>query len=269
MSRVTPNRSDASSIACGWCGTTFLRSKTRKGHCSDKCSATAKRARENARTRRRVAAGLHGSSVCRWCDEAFTRTHPTQECCSRSCGVRLRNERNPQPKKAPATSSPVPWRECQWCGKWMVSRLGRKYCSKACSDIQDQRRSKASPIEYGSCQRCGACFVRRAGKVGEHCSERCAKRTRNTNRRHIQRSRSKVGERITLVGLGNRDGWRCHLCGKTVTARPGNTPRSPSTDHLIPVTAGGEHTWQNVALAHRSCNSLRAATGAAQLRLIA
>jgi 5-methylcytosine-specific restriction endonuclease McrA len=31
---------------------------------------------------------------------------------------------------------------------------------------------------------------------------------------------------------------------------------------------GGTHTWDNVALAHRSCNLKRGAGGVAQLRLV-
>ena len=39
-------------------------------------------------------------------------------------------------------------------------------------------------------------------------------------------------------------------------------------DHLIPLAAGGEHSYLNVAAAHRACNCARGAHGAAQLALI-
>jgi 5-methylcytosine-specific restriction endonuclease McrA len=42
----------------------------------------------------------------------------------------------------------------------------------------------------------------------------------------------------------------------------------PEIDHLVPVSAGGSHTWDNVALAHRRCNYERREVGPAQLRLL-
>jgi 5-methylcytosine-specific restriction endonuclease McrA len=39
-------------------------------------------------------------------------------------------------------------------------------------------------------------------------------------------------------------------------------------DHLVPIAAGGSHTWDNVAVAHWDCNQSRGHTGPAQLRLV-
>lgn len=56
-------------------------------------------------------------------------------------------------------------------------------------------------------------------------------------------------ERFTLDEIYERDGRRCHLCGKKVK-------RSEATmDHIVPASLGGPHTRANVALAHRSCNA--------------
>jgi 5-methylcytosine-specific restriction endonuclease McrA len=87
---------------------------------------------------------------------------------------------------------------------------------------------------------------------------------------HIRRTLYASGDKITITELGERDGWRCHLCGKKVRKRTGKDRRmGPSIDHLIPVSAEGAHVWENVALAHFGCNSKRNNRGAAQLRLIA
>lgn len=59
-----------------------------------------------------------------------------------------------------------------------------------------------------------------------------------------------------------RDGGRCHLCGETV-ARD-----DFSLDHLVPLSAGGEHSMRNVATAHLLCNARRGVGGTAQLRLL-
>jgi 5-methylcytosine-specific restriction endonuclease McrA len=56
--------------------------------------------------------------------------------------------------------------------------------------------------------------------------------------------------------LGDRDEWRCWLCG-------GDVPRvfvpdsdcAPSRDHVIPRSAGGGDDPANLRLAHRACNA--------------
>lgn len=72
-----------------------------------------------------------------------------------------------------------------------------------------------------------------------------------------------VVESISLEVLAIRDNWVCHLCKKMVTRK------TWTHDHLIPLSQGGDHTYLNIALAHRRCNSKRG-TGhvPAQLRLL-
>lgn len=80
----------------------------------------------------------------------------------------------------------------------------------------------------------------------------------------------KVGDNITWQELGERDGWRCHLCGLKVLKRGGTAkqPKGATVDHIVPIADHGTHTWDNVALAHRLCNLSRGAGGEAQLRLV-
>lgn len=94
-------------------------------------------------------------------------------------------------------------------------------------------------------------------------------------RRHTAEVRRRLAIRagdntITWQALGNRDNWKCHLCHETVPRHAGTAelPQGATVDHLIPIAAGGEHQWDNVALAHRACNLHRSHTGPAQLRII-
>lgn len=69
----------------------------------------------------------------------------------------------------------------------------------------------------------------------------------------LARNRSANAERelVRLDVVYERDGGACHICHCPVA-------RTDATlDHLIPVADGGPHTYQNVALAHRSCNARR------------
>jgi 5-methylcytosine-specific restriction endonuclease McrA len=72
-----------------------------------------------------------------------------------------------------------------------------------------------------------------------------------------------------LSEVGDRDGWRCHLCREPVDRTlSGLAPLGPTIDHLIPLIDGGPDTFENVSLAHRVCNCGRGARGTVQMRLV-
>lgn len=133
------------------------------------------------------------------------------------------------------------------------------------------------------CKVCGKTYTMReyiksAGikykRVSGYCSAECkrlTKRQRERERRkngkhengkHYSRAR-KLGlprERgITLKKLIDRDGLQCHICGLIcVYDGDGKGDLYPSIDHLLPIARGGGHTWDNVRIAHRRCNSVKA-----------
>lgn len=118
------------------------------------------------------------------------------------------------------------------------------------------------------CIDCGVDVVTRGSRV---CCEPCrVERKRATNRRkNVKRRGAKVGITYTLAEIGERDGWRCHLCRRSVDPTlPGTHQRGPTIDHLVPVADGGMDEPENVALAHRGCNVKRRDKGIAQLRLV-
>lgn len=60
---------------------------------------------------------------------------------------------------------------------------------------------------------------------------------------------------ITLPKLIQRDGLTCAICG--LPCFEGGDYLAdlyPSIDHIIPISKGGGHTWNNVQVAHRICN---------------
>jgi len=60
-------------------------------------------------------------------------------------------------------------------------------------------------------------------------------------------------EFIDRMQIYERDGGRCHIC-----ERP-TWEGDFTLDHLIPLSKGGAHVRTNIAVAHRDCNSIRAA----------
>ena len=86
---------------------------------------------------------------------------------------------------------------------------------------------------------------------------RTAKREQDQRRRDQLRSAGLL-ESFTPAEIGDRDGWLCGICkdpSRLVDPSP-DAPRalSPSIDHILPVSAGGQHNRANVRITHLWCN---------------
>lgn len=124
-----------------------------------------------------------------------------------------------------------------------------------------------TPRQY--MESCGLKYFSNAGYCSATCrynelrrkSNECKKKSGRKNDKHYRRA-IKLGlpaERgITLKKLIERDGLFCRVCG--VICIYGGDPKSdlyPSIDHIVPINKGGGHTWDNVQVAHRICNSVK------------
>lgn len=195
--------------------------------------------------------------------------------------------------------------ECAECGKpASVGRKTMKYCSKLCANRSNARawqqtlaerrcravvlyvrprRPEPQPVHHvsnrvmvsGRCLVCQSWFVS-TNRRDQTCSAECretraldSKRRGKQRRRAIQRS-AYVAD-VYRRQVYDRDGWRCHLCGKPVNRKAkAPHPRSATIDHLIPLAAGGTHEPTNCRTAHFLCNARKGDRGGGeQLLLIA
>lgn len=72
-----------------------------------------------------------------------------------------------------------------------------------------------------------------------------------SNRRRVRLAGNGPIEKIDPWFIYERDGGKCHICGKRVATK------DMSLDHLVPVSKGGAHMATNLRLAHRVCNVRR------------
>ena len=124
--------------------------------------------------------------------------------------------------------------------------------------------------EYTPRQYMNSCGLKNYSNPG-YCSKTCKvtlaeykekERRETTGKKssnHYARAR-KLGlpreKGITLKKLISKNGLQCQICGMFCdpTASP-NSTLYPSIDHIVPIHKGGGHTWDNVQIAHRICNS--------------
>jgi 5-methylcytosine-specific restriction endonuclease McrA len=74
-----------------------------------------------------------------------------------------------------------------------------------------------------------------------------------------------VDRNITLQEVYRKNNGICYLCGEKcdfedIQIKNGRKicgGNYPSIDHVIPLGAGGAHSWENVRLAHMRCNSIK------------
>ena len=122
------------------------------------------------------------------------------------------------------------------------------------------------------CKYCGRPFMTQYKKSKVYCSEECKNKQEHYYNKMVEKRRKgkitaldRLDNDITLPLLFKRDKGICKLCGglcnyedwenKNGVIVVGNT--YPSVDHIKPISKGGSHTWDNVQLAHKYCNSIK------------
>ena len=101
-----------------------------------------------------------------------------------------------------------------------------------------------------------------------HQKESLRRLWKNNEYKRQSRMKGKIKDKdIEIHKLAKRDGDVCWLCGqlvdwndyKIIKGQKQSGNYYPSIDHVVPVALGGEHSWDNVKLAHRICNSYKGA----------
>lgn len=234
---------------CRVCASVFVARQSNAAYCSQPCRDAAHNARRSELQPGVCPCGTptaNGGGLCRPCSHATT------------------GESSPWP-----ALTPIRYGFCLPCGAGFIVRPdhqhGEDNCSRRCA-----ARIRHSSIGFGICVNCDGSFCSRSPRqVGSFCSQRCRGATQNRRRAAWKRA-GRVGKvrGFSIRQVAERDGWRCHLCGRKVPDRPfRNEPDDPTEDHLVPLSCGGADAFENVALAHFACNTNRGVGGTAQLRL--
>lgn len=203
--------------ACIICGKEFETAIKHKTTCSDQCKAERRR-RYDSEQRQRSAEKEH--------DRYIKRKYGSEE---------KRQEYLKSIEKAKAKE-----RE--------KKRAERK---------KQKEVEKLARIRIGQCVVCGTEY-RTFNPSQKTCSKKCGKTLAYSRKQKRIPKKQIVDKDITLEALYRRDSGVCYLCGKSCDWNDKQEnivgPSYPSIDHIIPVSRGGLHAWNNVRLAHFSCN---------------
>ncbi len=132
--------------------------------------------------------------------------------------------------------------------------------------LAERQKIKQANIAYWQeyialhvCVVCGEVYTA-TYPLSKYCSNKCKHKAYRKKDRYKGIT---VDNNITLKALARRDNNTCQICGGTVdwddkktingTVICGNN--YPSIDHIVPISKGGLHKWDNVQLAHRICNT--------------
>ena len=150
-------------------------------------------------------------------------------------------------------------REAQMKAQQRAEQLSRK--------VNDQL---ARRLAIHVCKNCGTdfCIESTGYNSDAYCSSRCQKRwhERIKNEKRMDKLKERPHDTdITLERLFKRDGGVCYICGcqcdwSDIVEKDGTMiagDHYPSVDHVKPVSKGGTHTWDNIRLACRACNTLK------------
>lgn len=249
-------------VACLTCGETFTPRRS-AGKPQVRCSAKCRRKFSNDNyTRKNAPVRTAACAECGGPVEHADLGRP-RRFCSDQCKARLTNRRNNRarlPKRDPSPQE----RLCAHCGRAFIpTRRDQVYCpattGRWCPQLAYQARKKAgAPLtqveQTKTCDECGNEFT--AFKANARwCSSRC--RNRHSNREASRRRGSVRPESEPYVDreIFIRDGWVCHLCGKSIDP---DLPRShmdgATIDHTVALVLGGHDKPSNVTAAHNRCN---------------
>jgi len=196
---------------------------------------------------------------CSLACKAAQKAKQTGECKARvSAGER----RNHYPVPAPR---PVYTHQCEQCGiayQAATGPQGNRFCTDHCRDawhVARKAEQTASKLHPTACPCCSTVF-KPSHPVQRYCSTQCKKKIEHSNKNHRRRSATAVGT-VNPYAVFTRDRWTCKACSKaTPRAKRGTFDHdAPELDHVVPISKGGAHTYDNTQCLCRGCNQSKGA----------
>lgn len=220
-------------------------------YCSLKCYAVGKSRKQPERTC--PDCGLvtlqKGEHRCLACKQIASK-NATVIC--ETCGVHKRVYFNP---------SASPARYCSvTCAQTPLRTESWEYRKAERARMVARGTYGTSALRVVTCPICGDVFETRIN-VKKYCSPQCRDYQHGSHERRAARFGVHF-ENVSRPEVFARDGYTCQLCGDPIDPRlTYPDPMSASLDHVVPLSKGGPHTFDNCQAAHLRCNLSKGARG--------
>lgn len=269
------------SRVCAFCGKIFEDNFTTSRHkyCSKTCAG-----RQYQVASGRIKPHQEKEHQCIVCGKTFTTFVLHKKTCSPECSRKNHNRRRQRTYSEDQKQRRKEYDRQKWLRLHPDASTAeeiheRKLAREAEKELKRKEREaelqkirvhkeaiKQANIEYWlnyeaehECEVCGEKFLAHY-PTAKYCSKTCQKKSTRTRDRYKGIT---IDKGITLPRLAKRDHNQCQICGLFVdwddfiqtdkTKICGDM--YPSIDHIRPISLGGVHSWDNVQLAHRGCNS--------------
>lgn len=229
------------------------RPPSRRKYCGNKCKRLANLTPEGAPSRERYLASAKGKIMKKRKSHRYyksskykARVQSPEYKQKANDYAKQRADRHRKPKPCLICEDPLPF------GR-------KKFCSDLCIEFDNRIRR---PAKIHILRRCPGCKEPKQFS-GTYCCKDCYLQsdqykliTRQVRHSRRARMRNAQIEDVDSLVIAQRDKYKCHICRKRVNMNlEHNDKYSPTMDHLIPISLGGDHTYANIRLAHRTCNS--------------
>jgi endogenous inhibitor of DNA gyrase (YacG/DUF329 family) len=227
----------------------FIPTNNRRKYCSIKCKRQANQVLEDAESRKRYVNSPKGKATNKRKHKRYKQSDKGQ--------ADYKSRLNQKRLHTLITRKP-----CLSCLK-PIPVGSQKFCSRECQHFNSMLFKLPKNVMARKCQECNFDSYFRQRYCSSKCRSKAHRRTetyklnkRAGSRRRRARKRNVHNETVYLEVIAKRDKYKCHICRKRVNMDLDNTNKySPTMDHLIPISLGGDHTYTNIRLAHRTCNS--------------
>lgn len=235
---------------CAFCGKDFIARNINKIYCSKHCKHTAYHL---AKGEKRNTNTEPYHKTCVICGKQFDTWRENVICCCHECTENNRRQKDRLQKIRKGDNWEV----------YAQKRKDRAEQRKETRKIERLWHKRIHTVER-VCNVCGRVFYCLDNEDNKTCSSKCSKKLRYARLNKRIPKAQMVDRDITLEKLYRRDNGKCYLCGITCSyddwktspngnKYPGDT--YPEIEHVIPISRGGMHSWNNVRLACRKCNS--------------
>lgn len=280
---------------CKICGKTYIKCNGKSLYCSDECRAEAARRRiakwhaehpgyskqyhadhpevaERFREKhphydrdrwRKIRGTVIYKRKCVICGKEFETPFPQAITCSKECSAINKRKRDNLRSRNRNRHDYYIRRKygSEENRKKHFEQVEKKKQQEREERVEQKQKEKEAKKIHGICCVCGKPFET-YNPSQKTCSKECGRKLQNAHRDKRIPKEQIVDKDITLEALYKRDSGVCYLCGKKCDwddKQYGHVgPKYPTIEHIIPISRGGLHSWDNVRLAHFGCNCKKA-----------